>query len=201
MNQDPPLQLSPDELTAELTDEDMNMLPVTARFLSLVLRSRLGASSSARLNLPLIKGQFFPLDTTVTSESLSMDVLELEAAAILRTWVDDRGLERYAFERFTAPPHEGVGHPPTPDHSEFIASVGREKRERERAREGASAREAPPSARRDTLRPPPPRFCSDHLPDGSDGEPCVKCQDRRMEFMAWNYERTHPAGTESTDDE
>lgn len=172
------LQVSLDELT----DEDMMMLSSQVRFLALILHSRAEQTGTARLSLPVVKGRYFPMDTTVSVDTLMTDVLELESVGFLTTFVGDDGLEHYRIERFRP-----VGDGADPGRQrQFIASVGREKRER--ASEGA--REAPPRSR---PAPPPPRFCAEHQPAGSGGEPCVKCQDCRMEFIAWNFERTHSA--------
>lgn len=184
MHLGPRLQLSP----VELIDEDMLMMSSQVRFLAVVLRWKAAPTGTARLSLPIVKGTYFQMDPHVTVETLMTDVLELESVGYLTTFVGRDGLEYYRIERFTPP--GGATAADDADQSEFIGTVGREKRERESERESESDETRPPRALRDP-GPPPPRFCSDHAATGgSDGEPCVKCQDRRMDFIAWNYTRT-----------
>ncbi|NHI16849.1 hypothetical protein [Microbacterium excoecariae] len=186
MRQGQRLQLSPDELT----DDDMLMMSSQVRFLAIVLRWRAMPSGEARLMLPALKGMFFPVDPYVTTDTLTTDVMELESIGFLRTFVGGDGLEYYRIAR----PVEGetaTGEDPPPaSHGPFIGSVGREKRESAREREG-ERREGRPRAQLNDPGPPPARFCPDHASTGgSAGEPCVRCRDARMEFMAWNYNRT-----------
>lgn len=179
MNTGPHLQPS----LASLTAEEMSLLPISARLLAVVLTMRSRPGELARLSLPQIKQRVFPFDEAVTLDSLTLDVLALEDIGFLSTLVGEDGRERYVIDAAAA----AAPAPPDSPHREHIAPVGREREQRERARESA----APPPSR-SSYRMPPPRFCPEHAPtNGSGGESCVECRDARMEWTTWHFEVTH----------
>lgn len=184
MNQGRRLQLS----LVSLIDEEMLQLAPTVRFTALTLLWRAGETGTARLNLPILKGTFFPLDDSVTVETLTTDVLELESVGYLETWIADDGHEHYRI----APRYRATSAPDQP-HSLFIGSVDRESESEGESREGESDDEsagAPHASR----KPLPERFCPDHRPGGSNGKPCVICRDYRMAFTAALDERARAYG-------
>ncbi len=158
----------------EMVDEDLGELSAATRFLAVVLRMWADDEGRARLNFASLKGGAFANDDTTTQESLLMGVIELERVGFMRSWIAPDGKQYYQVRpRFHTPPEKpkasDLPAPPVEPSGPDPDAVPVE----ERAREGAEG-EAP---RGPAL---PPMFCPDHMPSGSNGEPCVKCRDYRM---------------------
>lgn len=171
----------------EFTDEDLGELPPRVRFLALVLRMWADDEGRARLNFQSIKGGAFANDDSTTPESLMEDVIALEAAGFMQSWIAD-GKQFYAIShRFHTPPEKpraSLLPPPPPPLDASGSDPDGVRVEEEGERERREDRRGPrfsPSPDPET----PPMFCPDHMPAGSRGVPCVECRDARMVHEAW----------------
>lgn len=167
-------------LLAELTSDAMLDLPMSARLLWSLLRSRPTSPEPLRLNLRRLKAAAFPFDADVTVDSLMLDVLMLEERELIATSVGPDGRERYRVIAPTTAPST-----PTDPRSQAAPSGHIATVERESERESERARDEPP---RPTPRPrltPPARYCADHMPAGPGRERCVLCQQARQAGEVW----------------
>lgn len=170
-------------LLAELTSDAMLDLPMSARLLWSLLRSRPTSPEPLRLNLKRVKMSAFPFDAHVTVDSLMLDVLMLEERALLATSVGPDGRERYRILTPPAAPSTTPDEPTQLAPSRHIATVERE-RESESERERDEAPAPTPSTSRQAPRPPA-RYCADHMPHGPGRERCVLCLQARQAGAVW----------------